>query len=67
MQKQFYLYLHTLRNFLSSSAFSLANGVLFFTNPRVFARALKDSIWCVQVGGPREQAVISTRKIQRTI
>jgi hypothetical protein len=38
-----------IRNFLSSSAFSLANGTLF-TDPRLIARAMKEasknsSIW----------------------
>ena len=42
-----------IRNFLSSSAFALANGVLF-TDPRVFARAMKNAFGSVQVGGPRK-------------
>ena len=42
-----------IRNFLSSGAFSLANGVLF-TDPRVFSRAMKEAFGTVQVGGPRK-------------
>ena len=42
-----------IRNYLSSSAFSLANGVLF-TDPRVFGRAMKEAFGTVQVGGPRK-------------
>ena len=41
-----------IRNFLSSSAFSLANGVVF-SDPRVFARAMSNAFGTVQVGGPR--------------
>ena len=43
-----------IRNFLSSSAFSLANGVVF-SDPRVFARAMKEAFGTVQVGGPRKE------------
>ena len=42
-----------IRNFLSSSAFSLANGAVL-SNPRVFARAMKEAFGTVQVGGPRK-------------
>jgi hypothetical protein len=42
-----------IRNFLSSSAFSLANGVVF-SDPRVFARAMSNAFGTVQVGGPRK-------------
>tara|TARA_R100000697_G_scaffold51305_1_gene64290 strand:+ start:1372 stop:5367 length:3996 start_codon:yes stop_codon:yes gene_type:complete len=42
-----------IRNFLSSSAFSLANGVVF-TNPKVFAKAMSNAFGMVQVGGPRK-------------
>jgi len=42
-----------IRNFLSSSAFSLANGTMF-TDPRTFARAAKEAFGTVQVGGPRQ-------------
>ena len=41
-----------IRNFLSSSAFSVANGAVF-ADPRVFARAMKSAFGTVQVGGPR--------------
>ena len=41
-----------IRNFLSSSAFSVANGAVF-ADPRVFARAMKNAFGTVQVGGPR--------------
>ena len=41
-----------IRNFLSSSAFSVANGAVL-TDPRVFARAMKSAFGTVQVGGPR--------------
>ena len=50
-----------IRNFLSSSAFSLANGVLF-TDPRVFSRAMKNAFGTVQVGGPRKE--LSQKKYQ---
>src|SRR6056300_1278158 len=42
-----------IRNFLSSSAFSLANGTMF-TDPKTFARAAKEAFGTVQVGGPRQ-------------
>ena len=42
-----------IRNFLSSSAFSLANGVVF-ADPRVFSRAMSKAFGTVQVGGPRK-------------
>jgi len=42
-----------IRNFLSSSAFSLANGVVF-SNPKVFAKAMSNAFGMVQVGGPRK-------------
>ena len=42
-----------IRNFLSSSAFSLANGVVF-SNPKVFAKAMSNAFGIVQVGGPRK-------------
>ena len=42
-----------IRNFLSSSAFSLANGVVF-SNPKVFAKAMSNAFGTVQVGGPRK-------------
>jgi hypothetical protein len=42
-----------IRNFLSSSAFSLANGVVF-ANPKVFAKAMSNAFGMVQVGGPRK-------------
>ena len=42
-----------IRNFLSSSAFALANGVIF-TDPRVFSRAMSNAFGMVQVGGPRK-------------
>ena len=42
-----------IRNFLSSGAFALANGVLF-TDPRVWSRAMKNAFGTVQVGGPRK-------------
>ena len=54
MQKQFYQYLHTYRNFLSSSAFSFANGTMF-TDPRVFKKAMDNAFGTVQVGGPRKE------------
>ena len=41
-----------IRNFLSSGAFSLGNGVVF-SDPRLFARAAKEAFGTVQVGGPR--------------
>ena len=41
-----------IRNFLSSGAFSLGNGVVF-SDPRVFAKAAKEAFGTVQVGGPR--------------
>ena len=41
-----------IRNFLSSGAFSLGNGVIF-TSPRVFAKASKEAFGTVQVGGVR--------------
>jgi len=41
-----------IRNFLSSGAFSLGNGVVF-TSPRVFAKAAKEAFGTVQVGGVR--------------
>jgi len=41
-----------IRNFLSSGAFSLGNGVIF-SDPRLFARAAKEAFGTVQVGGPR--------------
>ena len=42
-----------IRNFLSSGAFSLANGAMF-TDPRIFAKAMKNAFGTVQVGGPRK-------------
>ena len=41
-----------IRNFLSSAAFSVANGAII-SDPRVFARAMKNAFGTVQVGGPR--------------
>jgi len=43
-----------IRNFLSSSAFSFANGTMF-TDPRVFKRAMDNAFGTVQVGGPRKE------------
>ena len=43
-----------IRNFLSSSAFSLANGTVL-SDPRVFARAMQNAFGSVQVGGPRKE------------
>ena len=43
-----------IRNFLSSSAFSFANGTMF-TNPRVFKQAMDNAFGSVQVGGPRKE------------
>jgi hypothetical protein len=42
-----------IRNFLSSSAFSLANGTIM-TDPRIFAQAMKNAFGMVQVGGVRK-------------
>ena len=42
-----------IRNFLSSSAFSLANGAVL-SDPRVFAKAMQNAFGTVQVGGPRK-------------
>jgi len=42
-----------IRNFLSSSAFSFANGTMF-TDPRIFKRAMDNAFGTVQVGGPRK-------------
>jgi 3-methyladenine DNA glycosylase Tag len=42
-----------IRNFLSSSAFSFANGTMF-ADPRVFKRAMDNAFGTVQVGGPRK-------------
>ena len=42
-----------IRNFLSSSAFSLANGTVM-TDPRIFAQAMKNAFGTVQVGGVRK-------------
>ena len=42
-----------IRNFLSSSAFSFANGTMF-TDPRIFKRAMDSAFGTVQVGGPRK-------------
>ena len=43
-----------IRNFLSSAAFSVANGAII-SDPRVFARAMQNAFGTVQVGGPRKQ------------
>jgi hypothetical protein len=43
-----------IRNFLSSAAFSIANGAIL-SDPRVFARAMKNAFGSVQVGGPRKE------------
>ena len=43
-----------IRNFLSSSAFSFANGTMF-ANPRVFKQAMDNAFGTVQVGGPRKE------------
>ena len=43
-----------IRNFLSSSAFSFANGTMF-TDPRVFKQAMNNAFGTVQVGGPRKE------------
>ncbi len=43
-----------IRNFLSSAAFSVANGAIL-SNPRVFARAMNNAFGSVQVGGPRKE------------
>ena len=50
-----------IRNFLSSSAFSLANGAVL-SDPRIFARAMKNAFGTVQVGGPRTP--VSQKKYQ---
>ena len=42
-----------IRNFLSSAAFSVANGAII-SDPRVFARAMRNAFGIVQVGGPRK-------------
>jgi hypothetical protein len=42
-----------IRNFLSSSAFSLANGTIM-TDPRIFAQAMKNAFGTVQVGSVRK-------------
>ena len=43
-----------IRNFLSSAAFSVANGAIL-SDPRVFARAMQNAFGTVQVGGPRKE------------
>jgi len=43
-----------IRNFLSSSAFSLANGTIMMKDPRIFAQAMKNAFNTVQVGGVRK-------------
>ena len=43
-----------IRNFLSSAAFSVANGAIL-SNPRVFAKAMNNAFGTVQVGGPRKE------------
>ena len=43
-----------IRNFLSSSAFSFANGTMF-TDPRIFKQAMNNAFGTVQVGGPRKE------------
>ena len=43
-----------IRNFLSSAAFSVANGAIL-SDPRVFARAMQNAFGSVQVGGPRKE------------
>ena len=42
-----------IRNFLSSAAFSVANGAII-SDPRIFARAMRNAFGIVQVGGPRK-------------
>ena len=43
-----------IRNFLSSAAFSIANGAIL-SDPRLFARAMQNAFGSVQVGGPRKE------------
>ena len=43
-----------IRNFLSSSAFAVANGAVL-TSPRVFKQAMDKAFGSVQVGGPRKE------------
>ena len=43
-----------IRNFLSSAAFSVANGAIL-SDPRLFARAMQNAFGSVQVGGPRKE------------
>ena len=43
-----------IRNFLSSAAFSVANGSIL-SSPKVFARAMNNAFGTVQVGGPRKE------------
>jgi hypothetical protein len=42
-----------IRNFLSSGAFSVGNGVIL-NDPRIFAQAMKNAFGTVQVGGVRQ-------------
>tara|TARA_E500000318_G_scaffold44378_1_gene41965 strand:+ start:3021 stop:7016 length:3996 start_codon:yes stop_codon:yes gene_type:complete len=50
-----------IRNFLSSSAFSLANGTIF-VDPRVYARAMKEAAKVVQVGLRKPEAMEKYRE-----
>jgi hypothetical protein len=51
-----------IRNFLSSSAFSLANGTLF-SDPRLTARAMKDASRVLQVGLRSPEGMKEYRKL----
>ena len=53
-----------VRNFLSSSAFSLANGTIF-VDPRVYARAMKEAAKVVQVGLRKPEAMEKYREYLR--
>jgi hypothetical protein len=51
-----------MRNFLSASAFSLANGTLF-TNPKLFASAFADAVKTVQIGLRSPKAMADYREM----
>jgi hypothetical protein len=51
-----------IRNFLSSSAFSLANGTLF-SDPRLTARAMKDASRVLQIGLRSPEGMREYRKL----
>lgn len=53
-----------IRNFLSSSAFSLANGTVF-VDPRVYGRAMKEAAKVVQVGLREPEAMAKYREYLR--